>query len=274
MDKPRILFFDLVRILAIFMIFITHLAVNETLELNTQCGINGIWYGSFGNFGVILILFVSGAVLEYNYGDKIRGKLETFNYRQFIKKRVIRIYPIFWASLFLGLIFNVGLGNAFQIPVYIYIIDFSGFSVFFFNHVEFINSMAWFIGIIMSLYFVFPLISEFLKKYGFQALFLILIASVAFQGTVGAYWNVAFRLFEFSLGIYIMQIGLYPKIENSSKTIWFISDLTFPVFMIHTVLLSIFMVNIPLYFAALIVFSILLYCMDMLIKKSVLLYSI
>lgn len=50
-------------------------------------------------------------------------------------------------------------------------------------------------------------------------------------------WFPLCALFEFCLGIYIIKRELYPKIVNKSKTIAWLSDLTFYVFLTHYLIL-------------------------------------
>ena len=45
-------------------------------------------------FGLALFFFVSGFVLEYNYSSII----ETKDMVTFLKKRLVRIYPLYWLS--------------------------------------------------------------------------------------------------------------------------------------------------------------------------------
>jgi peptidoglycan/LPS O-acetylase OafA/YrhL len=283
MTNDRILAFDIVRIIAIILVVAEHMALPGILSigaLNQSYGIAG-FDGTIGNWGVILFILISGCVLEYTYGKKIRNVASKFNYRSFIEKRLLRIYPAYWFSILLALLFNIGLIS--QLGWIEYVRTLSGFYAFTTLSIPQIsalggpiNPMGWFIGLIVCLYLLFPLISRFLAYAGFGGMTLIFFLSWFFvislpSGYVGlsSYWFPLARLFEFSLGIYIVQKGLNLKTANNSKAIRFLSDLSFPLFLVHAPVLYILILaprpyyeNIILYVIVVLILSLLVYQVD------------
>jgi peptidoglycan/LPS O-acetylase OafA/YrhL len=235
-EKDHLLFFDILRIIAILFIVLAHLPglvfLNfEFFLYNPEHYYNMIWF-SAGTVGVALFLFISGAVLEYTHRNisTVRD-LILFYYR-----RLTRIYPIYWISLLITL---------FIAPVYIektgagLISQFSGFMSSPF-HVQ------WFIGLIVFMYLIFPLLSKVMEKYPYITILTVLVISILSTVYVNIY-GAAFAgidqqpdrvfplcsLIEFGLGIFIVQQNLYPKAVNTSRTIRLLSDMSFYIFLIH-----------------------------------------
>ena len=286
MADDRILAFDIVRIIAVLMIISLHVgnAVDIT-ALTRDYGIPGLT-GQIGEWGVVLMVVLSGAVLEYVYGKKIADKAKTFDYRGFISKRILRIYPGYWFALLLALLLNWTLYTSqgwFEWAKAL-----SGFYVFFTPYyapppgswVGFIDPIGWFIGLIVVLYLMYPMVSRFLKNTGFGGLILVFFfswfvgVSLPTMMNGGYYWYPIARLFEFSLGIYVVQQGLYPKTVNMSGIVRFLSDLSFPVFLTHFTVLYLLLqaptaygFNYLLYAVVVLIMSLLVYAFDIYFKK-------
>lgn len=188
------------------------------------------------------IFFVSGAVLAYNY----KAITDATGYISFAIKRLFRIYPAFWMSLMVGLmvsplIFNTG---AFDI-----LFEFTGFYVLLGKGIGSINIMGWFVAAIVCLYLLFPLISAAVTRYQLKAVLLFMMISFVSRYLLITYpisnisipfmWLPICTIFEFSLGIYIIQRNLFPKTQ-SPKIISKLSDLTFYVFLIHIIIIGLF----------------------------------
>ena len=256
----RTLFFDIWRIVAISFVIIQHLVGTIHPEswlvatygpLGGISGITGLG-GNLGNIGVELFIILSGCVLEYRYGE---GLLDYF---QFIKKRVVHIYPAYWLSLILAFaLYPVTLGIIELLETV------SGFWIFktindSIPGVQPLNPMGWFIGLIIILYLLYPVLSDFLHQYRW-ALFWILVISVVtrvillllFPHGNEWYWFPVSRIFEFSLGIWLVQEGYYVKTLHENKVITFLSNVSFPVFLTHIILLPVLLVyGLPLYVVA------------------------
>jgi peptidoglycan/LPS O-acetylase OafA/YrhL len=250
--KNRILFFDILKIVFIAIIVYDHIQcamipwVNEMLFSDGQNFFN-IYVNGITGIAVYGMIFVSGAVLEYNH-KKIGDFLA---YYKFLIKRFIRIYPAFWMSLVLGLAIDILL----TLPIAETIIknnfpriifEYTGFYVILGKGPGFINIMGWFIATIVCLYIFFPCLSKLIKKYQLAALFTIMC--ISFTSRYFLYvnsgmvpdllwrWFPLCNMFEFCLGIYVMQNNIYPKNSKNHFFIHQVAELSFYVFLFHVII--------------------------------------
>lgn len=265
-NKNRILLFDIWRIIAIFLIVAIHSGaaanlqwLNMAQQYNFMGGLFGLTgqFGNIGGLGVELIIILSGCTIEYTYGEKIRGK--TVSFLKFIKKRVLHLYPAYWLSLLVAVVLTpslIGIGWIEWIKTasgfWIFQTFISGVS----NLQQPVNPMGWFVGVILCLYLVYPIVSEVLHSLGVIGLAMFfaisyetlnLISCIAPTG-MDVYWFPLGRLFEFALGVYIVQKGLYPKSATNNSVIKLLSDLCFPVFLVHYILLPVITATPQIYY--------------------------
>jgi len=250
--KDRILFFDMIRIICVAVVVYVHSQFDLLNGVNQLIFSDG--YGPFNiypaglqGYAVYGMIFVSGAVLEYNYQG-----IERFSeYTQFIFKRFIRIYPAFWMSLILGIIlFPIVLQN----NLWEVLFEFTGFFVILGKGPGVINIMGWFIAAIFSLYLLFPILSSFVRKYQLGAIAGILILSWGLRFVIltynviplklFTYWFPVCNAFEFCLGIYIVQMRWYPKAGNGFPSVRRLSDLSFYVFLFHIMIIRVFLLDV------------------------------
>jgi hypothetical protein len=109
---------------------------------------------------------------------------------------------------------------------------------------------AWFIGLILSLYLLYPWLSRCMKlrpHVTLMTLFLISVVSrLAVDGYFPSYpkegigeWVPLCRVFEFGLGIYLAQAEWLGRVfqwrapSSIRGTLEVLSELTFPVFLLH-----------------------------------------
>jgi len=235
MHKDRLLFLDVTRIIAILFVVLTHISV--TLHSYYIVLVPHIFEFGIGMFGIILFLVISGAALEYNYGCVERTQI-----LRFFLKRVQRIYPIYWVSLVLGLIIQPKLIDSSFTDI---LVQFSGFNAFIGKWGGPINTVGWFIGLIICLYALFPLLSYLCEKSPEIFIVISFIVSVLSKyyffisgdTTSALRWFPLSVLFEFCLGIYLMKKRLFPGAINKSKTVRWLSNLTFYIFLMHFPLL-------------------------------------
>jgi peptidoglycan/LPS O-acetylase OafA/YrhL len=250
--KDRILFFDLLRIACVAVIVYVHSQYNVVEAINRFLFSDGygplnIYPSGLQGFAIYGMIFVSGAVLEYNY----RGLDRVSGYAQFIFKRFIRIYPAFWMSLILGiLLFPLVLQN----HLYGALFEFTGYYVILGKGPGLINEMGWFIAAIFSLYLLFPYLSAFVRKYQLYALVVLCLVSWGLRSVVLTYslvpldqfwrWFPLFNAFEFCLGIYLVQNRWYPMTENVYPAVRRLSDLSFYVFLFHVIIFRVFLLDV------------------------------
>jgi peptidoglycan/LPS O-acetylase OafA/YrhL len=285
-SNNRLLIFDILRISAIILVVLLH--VGNTLRIPVLTAIYGFssvkW--QIGVWGIAIFLVISGSVLEYSYGEKITDTVKKFNYKNFVIRRIFRIYPAYWLSIFLALLIGYNHIEGFSITELIKTL--SGFYPFITmagvpfvgSYAGDINPVGWFICTIVCLYFMYPMISRFLKNNGFSAMVIIILGTIFIRMVIppGAqgynwYWFPLSRLAEFAFGIYIIQIGIYPKIKNTFFSVRFLSDMSFPIFLIHWPVLFLLgatnnlLENVLLYIVVVLFLAVVLYFSDYLIHQ-------
>lgn len=247
--KERILFFDIIRILCVVLIVYDHSRYYLIPWFNQFFFSDGvspfnIYSSGLQGFAVYGMIFVSGAVLEYNY----QGIEKLHQYSQFLFKRFIRLYPAFWMSLIFTLILFPFL---LQTNILNIIWEFTGFFIVIGQGSGYINPVGWFIGTIFSLYVLFPVFSQIIRKYQLTAIIGFWILSWGLRFILLTYnlvplelfcrWFPLCNAFEFCLGIYFIQMKWYPKKENAYPIVQTFSDLSFYVFLFHISVTGIFL---------------------------------
>lgn len=282
-SHQRLLIFDLLRILAIFMIVCAHIGqLYRIIFFMGSAPVFQMFYFGIGELGVFLFIFISGAVLEYSYYyiDSF-AKWPTFFYNRFI-----RIYPAFWLSMIFGFIINFFLLKHEDLsnePIFNIFWEFTGMTIYLNPSVNYINPIGWFIGLIIILYLLFPIISAAMKKSSIITLVSLIVIGffstylinqyLAASGGSGARVFPICNLAYFAMGIFLVQINVYPKIENLSKRLIYLSDLAFYIFLTHYILLFllyaniIYPVNLTIYVMAVGVSSIILKLFDECIQE-------
>ncbi len=291
MSKNRIMMFDVLRIVAIMMIVLSHVGwfygvAQQSFGIPEMYAIG--LYESIGGWGVFIFILISGAALEYTYGTKIHSPVNNFDANGFMKKRLIRIYPVYLFTVLLAVAFGDGiLSNLKWSELVMTITGF--YPAFTLAGVPTttwsgtIDGIGWFIGTIVCLYFMYPCLSKFLKENGISGLFTIFLVAMFVRITIPPgfggrswYWFPLSRMLEFSLGIYIVQNGYYIKTINDSILIKFCSDLCFPIFLVHYFLQEIlwkipdtYNLNIITYVFVTMIVAYIVYFMDPHIKSII-----
>lgn len=148
------------------------------------------------------------------------------------------------------------------------------------NHITY-----WFIGLIVSLYLLYPLLLYALKKYPNTSLVSFFFISLASRYIMyymyyrynfpmfggGWDWFPLYRIFNFALGIYLIRKGLFPK-AISNRIIIFLSAMSFYVYLLqYPIICATNYDGIGIFFflAGMTVFSLLLYLLDNFIKNLI-----
>ncbi len=236
---PRLFFIDSLRVIGITFIIIHHLHYYGGWTY-FQWLMFGFGYPAFhidlGSIGVWLFIFASGASLalrSYSF-DSLR------NVGKFYGNRLLRIYPIYWVAV----IFSILMIPITSVLTFSdYVRNFAGFQIFFItdNSWAKINSSYWFIGLIISLYFLFPIVYLAIKKHPHVSLLLSFLIYVAAKVIMENYflqytgitdWFPLCNIFEFSLGIYLVQKGLYWKF-TAPRLLAAAGELSFYLYLVH-----------------------------------------
>lgn len=250
-DKLRYTTLDIVRCIAIVLLLFAHISAAIGSSINEPFGIPRFYYVTWGGVAVTLFLIVSGAVLQVQYGDK------DYAYIQFIKRRFSRIYPVYYTCLIFGIgvyclrswyLTGHALSNLSILGIDDIILSFTGFYAFVGKWGGPFNDASWYIALIISMYFVFPLLSKQMKMNPHRCIVVLLLISIASRLFLGINrilpyrpldWFPLCRIFEFSLGVYLVTI--LPKTHFNkpqlslllTKLIKFFSELSFPLFLVH-----------------------------------------
>jgi peptidoglycan/LPS O-acetylase OafA/YrhL len=246
MSESRALLIDVIRIVACALIILGHIANFSRLG-GLRIGFDSETnYIHAGNIGVSLFFILSGMSLQYRYPNGV-SRLRLFYFR-----RVMRIYPILLLSLVMAP-FIVGFD---KIPT-----NFPVLALTLTGTCAFVGAWgcelvetSWFVGVIMSLYLVYPYLARWLTPrplLGLSIIFCISavtwlmfleVAAISLRFPNFLYWFPPSRVFEFALGIVLGMKGTFQRWEPlffpmAKSSITYLSNLTFPAFLIHYPLL-------------------------------------
>lgn len=140
---------EIIKAIAIFLIVATHMGVYASHDYL------GFLQPYLGRAGLGLFIFVSGYSLYHNY-RKMDGSGDII---KFYKKRLVRIVPLYWFSLIIQtfLIYNTGTGE--NITIGNFLACAAGLQVLLSpKYVDYSFWGLWYIGMILILYAIYPLI--------------------------------------------------------------------------------------------------------------------
>jgi len=238
--KDRLLFFDVLRIGGVALVVLCHIQAAILSAPFEDLGplIFHVFYFNTGEIGVALMIFVSGAMLEYSH-PSLRG-IDKIG--EFYLKRLTRIYPAYWISLIIGLFSMPYLFSWFDIWFYV---EFLGFAPYIgWMHWGLINTMGWFVGLVVILYLLFPVFSSAIRKYPAIMLCLFAFVEITSRYFLNVYHPPMLgympdrylpfcNFLEFGLGIFIVQQNIYPKTVTQSKIILYLAEISFYVYLVN-----------------------------------------
>jgi peptidoglycan/LPS O-acetylase OafA/YrhL len=250
-SSTRIVLLDIIRILSIGLLLTAHTAGVFRHPLGGFFGIENFYWVTLGGVAVTLFFILSGLALELKYGAK------QIRYRDFVVRRVLRIYPVYSLCLILGIVIYISEHHAIVLHWYDVFLSITGFYAFAGRWGGPFVATSWFIGPLLFMYFVYPMLSRYMAKYNKAVLLIVLlIISTAFRLLVGngvltlpvrpLDWFPLCRVFEFGLGIYIAQAFRdravfrfkfrHAAVNNLLATLGIAS---FPLFLVHYTLISV-----------------------------------
>ncbi|WP_414468702.1 acyltransferase family protein [Methanobacterium sp. ACI-7] len=146
---------EIIRGLAIILIVLCHIPhfIKISSYQNNLDSISLI----FAQIGLCLFFFVSGFILYYNY-NSFKSTKSIIN---FYNKRLKRIFPLYWAALFLFTIWTLYtygslIVGTYTISIPAYISTIAGLQEFFFTEGQ--QTYLWFISVLIMYYLIYPLI--------------------------------------------------------------------------------------------------------------------
>lgn len=214
--KEKKIYLDILRILAISMVFNFHF----TVALGQQHGFFLVFEnGNWGNVGTSLFFLISGNCLARNYGEKLElGK--------FYKKRWLAIFPMFYVSYLLVLFgYMVILQNNVFAGVEPWKLIFTLIGID--KYLVFVEVKTaalvgeWYTAIIVGVYLLFPLLQFLYKKCKIPTTIVLLalyILNIIFDsGQIPADARLITGIFVFWIGMFIYRFE-----KQLEKMPWFV----------------------------------------------------
>lgn len=209
MRKERLFYLDFIRAIAAIAIVITHFnayflyysppLLNKVVITSTVSNIY------IGDWGVSLFFIISGAALMYAYNEKLQLK-------EFFKKRFLSIYPMFWIGYIIAFLylFYVNRGFFVSAPLSSAILTVFGFDGYLAGNIQTFYILGeWFLGCIVLIYILFPL----LRKLTIEHPRILLIVAMIVYFIIIFYYNIPFakakfvftRVPEVLMGMYFVK---------------------------------------------------------------------
>lgn len=208
MKKPRLFYLDLIRTVALISILIIHFNASVTgyFTLPHKLFTSTLPFGIYlGDFGSTLFFIVSGASLCYTAPA-------SFGAKAFYKKRVRAVYPMFWLAWLLcfSIRFVTRPGfyaGAKTITLILTVLGLDNFAVAAgWVGQDFACVGEWFLGSILFLYLLFPILLYGYRKHPWATFALTCAVGVAVHL---AGWDarlVAIHLPEFFFGMLVVEL--------------------------------------------------------------------
>ena len=202
--KKKIFYLDFIRVISMLMIVTYHFYVH--FAENNITGIKIFSNGKWGMIGVTLFFMISGASLMYNYGENI-------DIKKYAKKRFLGIYPMFWIAYTLVFIYIFyGCKKIiWDLPTYklgISLLAMDGYLSPYTKTFYLIGE--WFLGCIVLIYVLFPMLRKLVNKYPktFISVYTIINFTLLIfykNGIMPINKNLIICTYSFVLGMYIIK---------------------------------------------------------------------
>jgi peptidoglycan/LPS O-acetylase OafA/YrhL len=200
---------------------------------------------TLGYAGVNVFIILSGIGLSLSQSkitDSPENYWHKFSWSKFFTRRFLRIYPLYIFCHILFFITGILVGKYAEMPLDEgFLLSITGLRVFFPKYFWYGPDAFWFVGLIIQLYLLFPILFWILLKTGKQKFLIITLAICVISRfiTINSEHSYEFmlglatnRLAEFSLGI---VIGYDTKLNNEfsithiylkNKCLWIIFGLS------------------------------------------------
>lgn len=189
-NKNRILYYDVIRAVACLSVLIIHFNASFSawsggvFTYPNAVFPNNIFNNSvyLGDFGVSLFFILSGAAMFRTYGER------EISLGAFYRKRFLSLYPMFWLAWFaaaaVGALVYGGIGSggvgallatASGMDGYLMSLGYGGLGAFY-------KVGEWFLGCMILLYLIIPLLLRGMKKHPLLTLGLSIAVSILLHG--------------------------------------------------------------------------------------------
>ena len=190
-ENVRYILLDLTRAWAITLVLLGHIAMRVGSPMGSFFCIAGLHCVSLGGVAVTIFLFLSGIALELQHGAR------EFHYLDFLLKRCLRIYPVYYMALFIGLSAHVckaylQIGNIHS-PFSSFsssdlILSITGFYAFAGKWGGPFVPASWFVGLIMIMYLFYPILSRAIANSPHVTIGVLLVISILSRLVLGRYF--------------------------------------------------------------------------------------
>lgn len=202
--KKKIFYLNFIRAISMLMIVTYHFFAH--FAENNITGIKIFSNGKWGMIGVTLFFMISGASLMYNYGEKI-------DIKSYAKKRFLGIYPMFWIAYTLVFIyiFYASKKIIWNLPIYKLGISLLGMDGYLSSYIDtFYLIGEWFLGCIVLIYALFPILRKMVNKYPKSFILIYTIINFALlifykNGKMPIFKNLIVCTYSFVLGMYVIK---------------------------------------------------------------------
>jgi peptidoglycan/LPS O-acetylase OafA/YrhL len=250
-QRMRNIGLDLLRCGAIVLLLLAHIGQSIGSPFGRSFGIPNFYHVSLGGLAVTIFLILSGVVLQLQYGHK------SIDYPQFLAKRFLRIYPAYYLSIIFGFgVYclrsqqeqgSIGAGLA-KLGLGDLLLSLTGAYAFVGRWGGPFVGTSWFVALIMSMYLIFPLLRQAMQRWPHETIALLMGISILSRLLLGQYdflpmrpldWFPLCRIGEFGLGMYLVRVMPTMSwtnltwLEPISPLISLISEISFPLFLIH-----------------------------------------
>lgn len=211
MKKQRLFYLDFVRAIAVISILLTHFNARylylvppmpEKAVVTTM--VSNIY---IGNWGVSLFFIISGSALMYVYQDKLELK-------RFYQKRFFSIYPMFWMAYIAAFAYLFAKNHVIPgagAPKVNFLLTILGFDGMVAAYIPTFYILGeWFLGTIILMYLLFPILRTGVNKKPVLTAVLILViygAMFLLSDKVNISIIVLTRLPEIAFGMYFVRWG-------------------------------------------------------------------
>lgn len=207
--RERLYYLDFIRAISTIVIVLTHfnaIYLYNVSPARPECAVVTLWVSNIyiGSFGVSLFLIISGAALMYVYGAR-----EKVDWKRFYKQRFMTIYPMFWIAYFFVFLYHTYKYNGIMqgIPKRNIIFTILGMDGLLLNAQAKVFYLIgeWFLGVIIILYILFPLLLFLMKKYPVILGVMVMVIYCVTVALGDKSVSVFVRLPEFVFGMYFVK---------------------------------------------------------------------
>lgn len=248
MKKERILYFDIIKVIAVILVFVC--CFERTLEYyNISYSLkllpDNIFSVDTGTVGCILYFIISGASLSYVYQRKIEKK-------QYYIKRFERIYPMFWIAFifFFSLAFRIDGSYKQNIPLTRVIYTVLGIdAIAECVYPTFYTVGEWFLGVIIFLYIIFPILKKCVEEFPWASFMVPTLIGIIVDYTYSNTQIHISLLFVVWIPLFVFGMIFVNKVKRVSRkamlfallviTLYTVFDFTFINFMTESYIMGI-----------------------------------